>query len=65
MEDLYPKIEEKIKGLTGDANSKAAAAFAAVKKLIEEFKASPADKYKDLMGGITSKFDELKKMVGL
>ena len=65
MEDLYPKIEEKIKGLTGETSTKATAAFAAVKKLVEEFKASPADKYKELMGGLTSKFDELKKMVGL
>jgi hypothetical protein len=65
MEDLYPKIEEKIKGLTGDTGTKASAAFAAVKKLIEDFKAAPADKYKELMGGLTSKFDELKKMVGL
>jgi hypothetical protein len=65
MEEYYPKIEEKIKGLTGDANTKAAAAFTALKRHVEEFKAAPADKYKELMGALTSKFEQLKKMVGL
>lgn len=65
IEALYPKIEEKIKALTGDGATKASAAFAAVKKLVEEFKAAPADKIKELTTGLTTKVDELKKLVGL
>lgn len=65
IEALYPKIEEKIKALTGDSATKATAAFAAVKKLVEEFKAAPAEKIKELTTALTTKVDELKKMVGL
>ena len=66
MEDQYPKIETNIKGLTDTTKMGAAkTAFDAFKKQVEEFKAAPVDKYKDLMPGLTTKFDELKKMVGL
>jgi hypothetical protein len=65
IEALYPKIEEKIKALTGDAGTKATAAFEALKKLVTEFKAAPADKIKELTTGLTTKVDELKKLVGL
>lgn len=65
IEELLPKIDEKIKGLTGDGKTKATDSLAAVKKLIEEFKAAPTDKFQSLMQGITDKVAELKKTVGL
>jgi uncharacterized protein YaaR (DUF327 family) len=65
IEEMLPKVDEKIKALTGDGKTKAADSLAAVKKLIDEFKAAPTDKFEGLMKGITDKVAELKKMVGL
>jgi ABC-type transporter MlaC component len=65
IEEMLPKVDEKIKALTGDGKTKAADSLAAVKKLIDEFKAAPTDKFEGLMKGITEKVAELKKMVGL
>jgi len=65
IEAMYEKIEAQIKGLTGDAATKAKDKFEVVKKLVEEFKKSPADGMKAVQEKLTTAFDELKKMVGL
>src|SRR5262245_12655044 len=61
--DMYPKIEEKIKAMSGDAAKTAGTKFEELKKLVEEFKTS--DKWESLKDGLMAKFDELKKLVGL
>jgi gas vesicle protein len=63
--DKMPAVEEKIKGLTGEAGTKAKAAYEEVKKLVEEFKAAPGDKLADLGKKLKDKFAELAKMVGV
>ncbi len=63
MVDMYPKIEEKIKGLSGDAAKVAGEKFDSFKKLVEEFKTS--DKWVSLKDDLLAKFEELKKAVGL
>jgi hypothetical protein len=65
IEEALPKIEEKIKGLSGDAMTKAKEKYEAFKKLIAEFKAAGPEKWESLKDGLTKAFDELKKMVGL
>lgn len=65
IEAMYSKVEEKLKGLSGDTATKAKEKFEAVKKLVEEFKKSPADGMKAVQEKLTAAFDELKKMVGL
>jgi hypothetical protein len=61
--DSYPKIEEKIKSMSGDAAKTATEKFDALKKLVEEFKT--AEKWQDLQEKVVKAFDDLKKSVGL
>jgi hypothetical protein len=61
--DSYPKIEEKIKTMSGDAAKAATEKFDALKKLVEEFKT--ADKWEDMKEKLVKAFDDLKKSVGL
>ena len=65
IEEYYPKFEDKIKSLTGDASTKAKDAFEALKKQVTEFKAAPADKLKEMGDALTVKFEELKKTLSL
>ncbi len=65
VEEYIPKIEEKIKTLTGDKAKQAGDAFTALKKMFDEFKAAPADKAKELLAPLVAKFTEVKTMVGL
>jgi hypothetical protein len=65
IEDALPKIEEKIKGLKGDAMTKAQEKYESVKKMVEELKSVGPDKWESLKDGLTKAFDELKKLVGL
>ena len=65
IEKMFPDVEAKIKGLTGESQTKATELFTSLKKLIEDFKASPKEKFESLMEGITAKVAELKKAVGL
>jgi len=65
IKDLLPKIEEKIKGLTGDKMTAAKEQFDKLKKLVADFSAAPADKVKELGEELKKVFDELKKSVGL
>ncbi|HEY2786546.1 MAG TPA: hypothetical protein VGJ05_16390 [Fimbriiglobus sp.] len=63
MVDMYPKIEEKIKGMKGDAAKTASEKFEAFKKMVDDFKTS--DKWESMKDGLMTKFAELKKAVGL
>jgi hypothetical protein len=65
MQDLLPKIEDKIKGLSGDAKTKASEKLEEVKKLLEEAKTAAPDKWEALKSKLAAAFDELKKMVGI
>jgi hypothetical protein len=63
IEDGLPKIEEKIKGLSGDAATKAKEKFEAFKKHLEEFKAAAPDKWESLKESLHKEFEDLKKLV--
>jgi hypothetical protein len=65
IEAELPKIEDKIKELSGDAATKAKEKFAAFKKLLEDFKSAAPDKWESLKEGLMKEFDDLKKLVGL
>ncbi len=65
IEEAMPKIQDKIKSMAGDAQVSAQSAFDGLKKLVEEFKASPSDKMKDLVKPLMEKFEALKKSVGM
>ena len=65
VEEELPKIEEKIKGLTGESATKAKEKFEQFKKLLQEFKSAAPDKWEALKDGLMKDFDELKKLVGL
>jgi len=65
IEEALPKIEEKIKGLSGDALTKAKEKYEQVKKMIAEFQAAGPEKWESLKDGLTKAFAELKTMVGL
>ncbi len=65
VEDALPKIEEKIKGLTGDKAKEANDSLVSLRKTLEEFKAAPKDKLAELTATLTTKLAELNKMVGL
>ena len=65
VEDALPKIEEKIKGLTGDKAKSASDLLANVKKLFDELKTNPKEKIKEVGAVLTTKLAELNKMVGL
>ena len=65
VEEALPKIEEKIKGLTGDKAKSASDMLANVKKLFDELKTNPKEKIKEVGAVLTTKLAELKTMVGL
>jgi hypothetical protein len=65
IEDGLPKVEEKIKGLSGDAATKAKEKFEAFKKLLGEFKSAAPDKWEALKSNLVKEFDDLKKLVGM
>jgi hypothetical protein len=60
-EDVLPKIEEKIKGLTGETATKAKEKLEEFKKLLEEFKSAAPGKWESLKEELMNKFAELKK----
>ena len=64
VEEALPKIEEKIKGLSGETAAKAKEKFVESKKLLEEFKSAAPGRWQSLKDGLTKSFDELKKHVG-
>jgi hypothetical protein len=65
IEAELPKIEDKIKELSGESATKAQEKFKEFKKLLEEFKSAAPDKWESLKDGLMKEFDELKKLVGL
>jgi hypothetical protein len=65
VEEELPKIEEKIKGLSGESATQAKEKLEAFKKLLEQFKSAAPDKWESLKDGLMKEFDELKKLVGL
>ena len=65
VEEELPKIEEKIKGLSGETATKAKEKFEQFKKLLQQFKLAAPDKWEALKDGLMKEFDELKKLVGL
>jgi hypothetical protein len=65
IEEALPLIEDKIKGLSGEAATKAKGGFESLKKHLEEFKTAAPDKWESLKDAMVKEFDELKKLVGL
>jgi type VI protein secretion system component VasK len=66
INEFMGKIEEKVKGMAaGDAATAAKAKLDAFKKMVEEFKAAPGEKVKELGEKLATAFAELKKLVGL
>src|SRR5262245_49537285 len=63
IEDGLPKVEERIKGLSGDAATKAKEKFEAFKKRLEEFKSAAPDKWGSLKADLLKEFEDLKKTV--
>ena len=63
----YPAIQTKINGLSGDAKSQAMTTFDALKKMVEDAKATVSDpaKWKAAWDAIAMKLTDLKKQVGL
>jgi hypothetical protein len=65
IQELLPKIEDKIKGMSGDAKAKATEKLEEVNKLLQEVKAAAPDKWESLKSKLATALDELKKMVGM
>ena len=65
VEEELPKIEEKIKGLSGESATKAKEKFEQFKKLLQQFQSAAPDKWEALKDGLMKDFEELKKLVGL
>ena len=65
VEEELPKIEEKIKALSGESATKAKEKFEGFKRRLEQFKSAPPDQWEALKDGLMKEFDELKKLVGL
>jgi hypothetical protein len=65
IEEALPKIEEKIKGLSGESATKAKEKFEEFKKSLEQFKTAAPGKWESLKEGLVKEFEELKKLVGL
>lgn len=63
IQDALPKIEEKMKGLSGDSLAKAKVKFDEIKKLLADFDKAGPDKWESLKEGVTKAFEELKKLV--
>jgi hypothetical protein len=65
IQELLPKIQEKISHLNGEAKAKATEKLEEVKNLLEDAKAAAPDKWESLKSQLAKAFDELKKMVGM
>jgi hypothetical protein len=65
VEEALPKIEEKIKGLSGESATKAREKLEEFKKLLEQFKSAAPEKWQSLKDGLMKSFDELKKLAGM
>jgi hypothetical protein len=65
IQDLLPKIQEKIRSLSGDAKTKATEKLEEVKKLLEDAKTAAPGKWESTKTQLTKAIDELKKMVGM
>lgn len=65
VEGMYEKVEEKLKAMSGDTLTKAKEQFEAVKRLVTEFKASPAEGMAAIKDKLMTAVTELKKLVGL
>jgi DNA anti-recombination protein RmuC len=65
VEEALPKIEEKIKGLSGESATKAQEKFDEFKKLLGEFKSAAPEKWQSLKDGLMKSFEELTKLVGI
>jgi hypothetical protein len=65
IQEVLPKIEEKIKGLSGETATKAKEKLADFTKLLEQFKSAAPDKWESLKDGLIKAFNELKKLVGM
>jgi len=63
--DSLPKIEEKIKAMTGDKLKDATAKFDDFKKALDDFKSADASKWAGMKEELMKKFEDLKKYVGL
>lgn len=63
--DAYPDYETKMKGLTGDAATKAKEKYELVKKYVKEFSESPADKGEEIKVKLKEAIADLKKTLGL
>ena len=64
IEEALPKIEDKIKGLSGEAATKAKEKLADLKRLLEEVKTSAPAQWNSLKERLERSFEELKKAVG-
>ena len=65
VEEMYPKVEDRLKGLTGDAAATAKDKYARVKTLVAEFRAASADGLAAAKDKLLAAVEELKKAVGL
>jgi hypothetical protein len=65
IQDALPKIEEKIKGLSGETATKAKEKYEEFKKLLDDFKSAAPDKWESLKDGLMKAFGELKTLVGM
>jgi hypothetical protein len=65
VEESLPKIEEKIKGLSGENATKAKEKFEEFKKSLGEFKSAAPGKWESAKDKLMTEFEELKKLVGL
>jgi hypothetical protein len=65
VEEALPKIEEKIKGLSGESATKAQEKLKEFKELLEQCKSAAPEKWQSLKDGLMKSFDELKKLAGM
>jgi hypothetical protein len=65
IQDALPKIEEKVKGLSGETATKAKEKLADFTKLLGQLKSAAPDKWESLKDGLMKAFNELKKLVGM
>jgi len=64
INDTLPKLEDKIKSLSGDKLKEATSKLEGLKKLIEDFKNSDAASWETTKEKLMKAYDELKKLVG-
>jgi hypothetical protein len=63
IEEGLPKIQEKMKSLTGASAAKAKEAYEALKNKLEECKSAGPDKWESLKEGISKDYEALKHLV--